>query len=132
MKAHLIIIAALGLYLPGAMAATVDDVQQSYQADGASSFSASAGEAMFKKEFMDAKSGKARSCQTCHTTNLKGMGKHAKTGKPIDPMAPSANAKRLTDAKKIAKWFKRNCKWTLGRECTAQEKGDFLEYLKQQ
>ncbi|MEA3244387.1 MAG: DUF1924 domain-containing protein, partial [Pseudomonadota bacterium] len=33
------------------------------------------------------------------------------------------------DGKKIEKWFKRNCKWTLGRECTAQEKADFLAYI---
>ncbi len=25
-----------------------------------------------------------------------------------------------------------NCKWTLDRECTAQEKGDFLTWLSQQ
>ena len=31
--------------------------------------------------------------------------------------------------KKIEKWFKRNCKEAWGRECTAQEKADFLTYL---
>ena len=44
-------------------------------------------------------------------------------------MAPSVNPKRLTDRSKIEKWFKRNCKWTLGRECTPQEKGDILTFL---
>jgi len=29
----------------------------------------------------------------------------------------------------VAKWFRRNCKTVLGRECTAQEKGDILTYL---
>ncbi|MCW8907187.1 MAG: DUF1924 domain-containing protein, partial [Sedimenticola sp.] len=51
-------------------------------------------------------------------------------GKAIEPMAPTVNPKRLTEVKQIKKWFVRNCKWTLGRECTAQEKGDFLAYLK--
>lgn len=44
-------------------------------------------------------------------------------------MAPSANPERLTDVRKIEKWFKRNCKWTLGRECSAQEKTDLLLYI---
>jgi hypothetical protein len=45
-------------------------------------------------------------------------------------MAPSVNAARLTDQAKIVKWLHRNCKWTLGRECTPQEKGDFLTYIR--
>jgi hypothetical protein len=46
-------------------------------------------------------------------------------------MAPSVDAERYTDLGKMEKWFKRNCKWTWGRECTPQEKGDLLEYLRQ-
>jgi hypothetical protein len=45
-------------------------------------------------------------------------------------MAPSVNPERLTDQRKITKWFKRNCKWTLGRECTHREQGDVLAYLR--
>ena len=55
-----------------------------------------------------------------------------RAGKVIDPMAPSVNSKRLTDAKKINKWLLRNCKWTFGRECTAQEKGNVLLWLSEQ
>ncbi len=73
--------------------------------------------------------GKERDCTTCHGKDLTKGGKHAKTGKPIDPMAPSVNKERFTELKKIEKWFKRNCKWTVGRECTNQEKGDLLTYL---
>jgi hypothetical protein len=47
-------------------------------------------------------------------------------------MAPSVNPQRLTDARKIEKWFKRNCEWTWGRACTIQEKGDILRFLQQQ
>ncbi|MDH5731277.1 MAG: DUF1924 domain-containing protein [Gammaproteobacteria bacterium] len=75
--------------------------------------------------------GKERNCTKCHGEDLTKSGKHVKTGKTIDPLAASVNAERFTDLKKIEKWFKRNCKWTFERECTAQEKIDFLEYLRQ-
>lgn len=69
------------------------------------------------------------SCATCHTANPRDAGKHAKTGKTIEPLAPSANAERFTDPKKVEKWFKRNCNDVLERPCTAQEKGDVLAWL---
>lgn len=68
------------------------------------------------------------SCITCHTSNLRGRGE-TRAGKVIEPMALSANPSRFTDSAKVAKWFRRNCKTVLGRECTAQEKGDILTYL---
>ena len=49
-----------------------------------------------------------------------------------DPMAPCVNPKRLTERRQAEKWFKRNCKRTLGRACTAQEKGDLLSFLRNQ
>jgi hypothetical protein len=69
------------------------------------------------------------SCASCHTDSPKNVGKHAKTNKTIEPMAPSANPKRLTDAANVEKWFRRNCNDALGRACTTQEKGDFVTYL---
>jgi hypothetical protein len=57
------------------------------------------------------------------------MGKHATTGKEIQPLAPVANAKRFSDAANVEKWFKRNCNDVLKRACTAQEKGDFMAYV---
>ena len=69
------------------------------------------------------------SCSSCHTDSPKNVGKHAKTNKLIDPMAPSANPKRFTDAAQVEKWFKRNCNDALGRACTTQEKGDFMTYV---
>jgi len=71
----------------------------------------------------------SRSCSTCHTTNPSQPGKHIRTGKLIDPLSPSVDPKSLTDPKKVEKWFRRNCKWTLGRVCTAQEKADVLAFL---
>ncbi len=112
-------------------AAVVDNILQTYESEGASNFSAQRGEAMWLKDFPDPKKpGKVRNCSTCHGKDLSASGKHAKTGKVIDPIAPSANKERLTDPKHIEKWFKRNCKWVLERECSAQEKGDFLTYLR--
>ena len=69
------------------------------------------------------------SCASCHTDSPKNAGKHAKTNKAIDPMAPSVNAQRFTDAAKVEKWFKRNCNDALARACTTQEKGDFITYV---
>ena len=73
-----------------------------------------------------------RSCTSCHGETLRSVGAHEKTGKRIEPMAPSINPERLTERRKINKWFLRNCKWTYGRECTPQEKGDILLWLSQQ
>ncbi|HEU0188776.1 MAG TPA: DUF1924 domain-containing protein [Gallionella sp.] len=87
-------------------------------------FSAARGEAFFKT-----KHGGEWSCTSCHTENTAAEGKHAKTGKVIKPIAPSANAERFTDMAKVEKWFKRNCNDVLERVCTPQEKGDVLTYL---
>lgn len=131
MKRKLLVVTALIFAMPlYAQADAVSELQVNYQAKGAGSFSADAGEALWNKSFKDAKSGKERNCTTCHTTDLAKSGKHVRTGKVIKPMAPSVNPKRFTEVKKIKKWFVRNCKWTLGRECTAQEKGDVLAFLK--
>lgn len=70
-----------------------------------------------------------RSCTTCHGEMPAVAGKHVKTGKAIEPMAPSVNPQRLRSAKNIEKWFLRNCKWTFGRECSTQEKADILTWL---
>ncbi|WP_455202823.1 DUF1924 domain-containing protein [Kaarinaea lacus] len=94
-------------------------------------FNAERGKEMWNKKVI-AEDGKERDCNACHGKDFTKPGKHVKTGKKIDPMAPSVNKERFTELKKIKKWFKRNCKWTYGRECTNQEKGDFLLYLSQQ
>jgi hypothetical protein len=87
-------------------------------------FSAQRGERFFK----DAHGGDW-SCASCHGANPLAAGKHARTGKPIAPLAPGANAERFADAAAVDKWFRRNCNDVLGRACTAQEKGDVLQYL---
>ena len=73
-----------------------------------------------------------RSCSSCHGDDLTSPGKHIKTGKVIEPISFLTNAERFTDSKKIEKWFRRNCKWTWGRECTPTEKGNLLVFLLSQ
>jgi hypothetical protein len=93
-------------------------------APGFKGFSAASGEQFFKSSH-----GGEYSCASCHTEDPAGKGKHAKTNKVIEPLAPSANAERFTDPAKVEKWFKRNCNDVLSRACTAQEKGDVLAWL---
>ncbi len=105
---------------------------QHYQQQGNLSFSVEAGKALWEQEFLHNKSPTSRSCASCHGSDLTTSGKHIKTHKVIQPMAPSASPDRFAKQKKIEKWFYRNCKWTWGRECSVQEKGDILRYLSQQ
>ena len=53
----------------------------------------------------------------------------ASTDKAIEPLAPAVNPKRFTDSAKVEKWFRRNCKDVLARECSAGEKADVLAWL---
>lgn len=117
-----------GLLTVGSMtvnADVVDKLQESYRDSVARPFSAQAGQLLWRQGGRD-----QRSCAACHGEDLRQSGKHVSTHKAIRPMAPSANTERLKDAAKIEKWFLRNCKWTWGRECSAQEKGDLLQYLR--
>jgi hypothetical protein len=123
---------ALALLPVSAQAEPVDSLLSGYQELGAENFSAEAGAAQWQQAYVNRPGKDERSCADCHGVDLTQAGKHVKTGKRIEPMAPSVNQKRLQDSAKIEKWFKRNCKWTLGRACTPQEKGDFLSFLRQQ
>mgnify|MGYP003429007376 FL=1 len=106
------------------------DFQRSFEtaarqeAAGFAGFSAQRGAAFFKTTH-----GREWSCASCHTQNPVATGRHAKTDKPITPLAPAANAERFTRPDKVEKWFRRNCNDVLGRACTASEKGDVLAYL---
>jgi hypothetical protein len=118
------------LVTASAAAETPADFQRSFEtsarqeAAGFAGFSAQRGAAFFKTNH-----GREWSCASCHTQNPATPGRHAKTDKPITPLAPAANAERFTRADKVEKWFRRNCNDVLGRACTASEKGDVLAYL---
>lgn len=81
------------------------------------------------RTFFTAKHGGEWSCASCHGTPPTAQGKHASTGKSIAPLAPAFNPKAFTDTAKVDKWFRRNCKDVLSRECSAGEKADVLAYL---
>jgi len=115
----------LGAASTGLQAGDINGVQDHYRAQGAGPFQSGRGETLWKSRTYE-----GRQCADCHGPDLTQGGRHERTKKPIEPMAPSVNPSRYTDLKKVEKWFTRNCKSTLGRECTAQEKGDILEYLR--
>lgn len=75
--------------------------------------------------------GRDWSCASCHGQPPTRDGEHASTGKRIAPLAPVANPKAFTDAARVEKWFRRNCRDVLDRECTPAEKADVLAYLIQ-
>lgn len=91
-------------------------------------FSAAEGKKIYHTEHLHSE-GEKRSCASCHTDNPAQAGRNASTGKVIDPLSPAVNPERFTKARTINKWFKRNCKWVLERECTAEEKGHFTTYM---
>lgn len=94
-----------------------------------SGLSAKRGEMLYRTEH-PGRTGQPVSCAACHTANPTQPG-HTRVNKLIEPMAPAANPQRFTDAAKVEKWFRRNCTDVLQRECSAQEKGDFIAWLSQ-
>lgn len=137
MRALLILPAAIALLITvsaaaGPRADILNDLAtQAKAADsGFTGFSASLGETFFRTRFAQGKPD-TPACTACHTASPLNMGE-TRAGKPIDPMAVSMTPDRFTDPAKVAKWFRRNCKTVLGRECTAQEKGNFLAFMMSQ
>ncbi len=105
---HLVIAAALGAALSSALAAPDPARGQ---------------------RFFTSTHGRDWSCASCHGNPPAQTGKHASTGKAIEPLAPAANPRRFTDEAKVEKWFRRNCTDVLGRECSADEKADVRAWL---
>jgi hypothetical protein len=123
----MILLVSIPLSFTHAGSTVVNNLLKDYSTQGAGTVDAEQGKQMWQKVFN--KNGE-RSCASCHTNDLARNGKHIKTNKEIKPMSPSVNSERLTDSKKVNKWFKRKCNWTLGRECTAQEKTNFLVFIE--
>ncbi|MBL6932058.1 MAG: DUF1924 domain-containing protein [Rhodospirillales bacterium] len=94
---------------------------------GFDGFSATRGEIFFKANQVGGKP-ETPSCTSCHGATPFTPGQ-TRAGKVIDPMAVSKTQDRYTDPKKVDKWFRRNCNSVLGRECTAEEKGDYLTFM---
>lgn len=112
-----------------ALAETPAQFVASYSAEAGAGFSADAGRG---KAFAGKNWGvseKLASCTACHTDNPRNPGRHAVTGKAIQPLSPAVNPERFSDPAKVEKWFKRNCKEVVGRACTAAEKADFIQFV---
>jgi uncharacterized membrane protein len=107
-----------------AMAATPAELLAGYTAQAGQPANAAKGEAFFK-----ARHGQEWQCSSCHGKSPMTSGRHASTDKVIEPLAPAANAKRFTDSAKVEKWFRRNCKDVLARECAPSEKANVLAWL---
>lgn len=109
----------------GADAVTPDSLLGQWRTEAAARepFSAARGRQLFERRVTD------WSCSSCHTADPRQPGKHTVTGKAIRPLAPSANPQRFSDRAKVEKWFRRNCRDVLQRECTPAEKGDLLTHL---
>jgi hypothetical protein len=118
---------AAGLLLTAAAPPTVQGLLDEYRAAGATAPEAARGQALWTRDFPDPAGG-TRRCASCHDADPRRPGKHVRTGEGIGPMTPGAEG-RLTDRAKVERWFTRNCKWTFGRECTPQEKADFLTFF---
>lgn len=116
-----------------ALAATPQEFLKQYEAQAKtenaafSGFSVERGAQFFHAERARS-DGQKMSCAACHTADPRNQGK-TRANKVIEPMATLMNPLRFTDQAKIEKWFGRNCKDVLERICTAQEKGDFIQYL---
>jgi mono/diheme cytochrome c family protein len=125
---------ALATLSLGAVADTPQQMVAAYAAAAAATQpgftpSADRGRALYQRRF--AVTASMASCSACHTDDPTAAGKHAVTGKAIQPLAPAANPERLTSATKVEKWFRRNCNDVVGRECSAPEKADILQFLIQ-
>jgi hypothetical protein len=120
---HILAIAAL-LCATAAQAETPRDFLTRFEKEAGSAASAERG-----ARFFTTKQGGEWSCASCHTERPTQAGRHARTDKPITPLAPAANAERFTDAAKVDKWFRRNCNDTVSRLCSAQEKADVMAWL---
>jgi cytochrome c peroxidase len=90
-------------------------------------FSADAGRALYVKRRSYQE--QDVSCSSCHTDNPANEGKNVDTGRSIKPLAISANPNRFTDAKKVEKNFSIHCIDLYKKDCSAQDKGDFLTYI---
>lgn len=121
----LALVAVLAAAAPAAAADSA--LLAKYAAQAPAKGSAERGRTLYSAVHAD-KQGRDVSCATCHTPDPRQTGQ-TRAGKPVEPLAPSANPQRFTDEVKVEKWFGRNCGDVLSRACTPQEKADFIAYL---
>lgn len=124
-RCALALLVAAGL-APVAAAATPAELLAGYVKQAGAPGSPERGQRLFNTKF----DGDFNwSCATCHTADPSQAGKHAVSGKPVQPMAPAFNPERFTNLTHVEFHFKLNCKDVMGRECTAAEKADVMSWL---
>ena len=114
----------LALWAGAALAATPTELLATYSQQAGGAPQPTRGQAFF-----NSRQGRDWSCASCHGAVPTQNGRHASTGKAIQPLAPAFNPERFTDPAKADKWFRRNCNDVLGRACTEAEKADVLAWL---
>jgi mono/diheme cytochrome c family protein len=117
------LVAGVGL-APVVHAVTPAELLAGYRAQSGSEATADRGQQLFTNRH-----GREWSCSSCHGAVPTQAGRHAATAKPIGALAPAFNPERFTDPAKTEKWFRRNCNDVMGRECSAGEKADVLNWL---
>lgn len=124
---HLIasLLTAVALPMAQAQTTTPMQLQKAYEATAGAPGQADKGQAFFTSRH-----GGEWSCASCHGQRPTGAGRHAVTGKSLEPLAPAFNPKAFTDERRVEKWLRRNCKDVLKRECSANEKADVLAWLQ--
>ncbi len=90
------------------------DTTAAQQLDRFSTAAGAPGQAERGRVFFTTAHGGEWSCASCHGAR---------------PVAPGFNPQAFTDTAKVDKWFRRNCKDVLQRECSAAEKADVLAWL---
>ena len=117
-----------------AQAETPQQIGQTYATEAAArqagfTPSAKRGETFFRQRF--ANNDKMPACTSCHTDSPLNAGQHVVTGKAIRPLAVAANGQRFSDPAKVEKWFGRNCRDVIGRDCTPAETADFVTTMSE-
>lgn len=126
-KIFLITLSMAAMFAVSAEAGPREDIIAGFMAQGAGPADPAKGKAMYNANYGTGKV-ETPKCQSCHGATPQAGGE-TRTAKPIDPMAVSKAPDRFTDKRKVDKWFLRNCRGVIGRECTAQEKVDFIAFM---
>ncbi len=125
LRASTLALLAIACSLPARAA----DTSPAQQLDRFAALAGAPGQAERGRMFFASRQGGDLACASCHGNPPVAAGKHASTGKTIEPLAPAANAKVFTDTARVDKWLRRNCNDVLKRECTPAEKADVLAFL---
>ncbi|GAB1394570.1 hypothetical protein MASR1M60_27340 [Rhodocyclaceae bacterium] len=121
-----------GFCATAVQAATPAELLAGYRAEAARQTTGFQPDAKRGAEFFARRFGisdKMPACASCHMDKPTQAGRHVVTDKTIKPLAPAANDQRFTELAKAEKWFGRNCKEVVGRECSPAEKADFVAFM---